>query len=758
MAKTNNNFMDMVYSAVMSGSSMNGKELSAGLLSSGISFKSNQTDDSSFSAVDSKASTEVLTQAGELNSAFKNFKSNLESGLLSAANADNVSMTLTDAQVKAGFFGQFGCLTDQNSNVYYEGGNLSLTGGQGDGNALSLADSLGTDFALQDFGAGNLAFSVEDNMNASQFSTLINIALAKQEDLIERFFPTIVVDPKETGVKATVKLTSFTNEWTRDINDDRSVKSKMDNKSIIKNIYNNEILGEDRTRVIPVYRTQFDNFLVKDIQFTETMTGETIVSAPYKFGEKFDIIRLSQSDRQLEQGKMDNTDSLLPTITLSNLYLGFTIGGEKMKFKLDVSTQPGSNFGFIGTGHFKGLQLSFEERPLTINFGSTTQVNGVSIPVGVKTEIENALTAQGIQNGSWANYRFTFLVSVAGNTNIETAETVLYGNKIKLAYITDENNQQLDLTKGLGKALYDCVSNMEFIGYDLIAYRSNTNLRTKGRLVKIDEYTTYLVAPWRGPFQVMGPITRHTGNECDYDHVGSLITCITAASDVHGMLTLERYADSLRLRVKNPTAVSHEFEYGFNDQLVDTYFLDRSINLTDHVDSLMSHQRMLDTQAALLNELRLSCLQMLIDSNYLLAYNVLYRQSGQKPIILIGTDPIIKEFLLYGNEGSNVIPGVNFDIVVDSILNPAIRGKMYITMTLGKNIGDLNGIQALNFGYRLYSIAVTATINPDTNGNKALMRTIVIPRYHHIPLLPIMMVYEVSGLPEVIKKLPVITK
>lgn len=747
------NFMENVFSAVMNNtSSIASSDVSAGLLNAGITFKGN---DSEFKAADDRDAM----LAGALNSDFQTFKSNLQSALIDSSTQDagNLSVGhLTDAQIMAGYFGQNGCVTDQNS-AYYKNGNLSLAG---DGSrAQGLADSLGTDLDINNFGAGNLAFSVEENMKASQFSTFINIALAKQEDLMERFFPTIVVDPKETGVRATVKLTSFTNEWTRDINDSRSVAAKMDNKSIIKNIYNNEILGEDRTRVIPVYRTQFDNELVKELKYTETITGEVVTTAPYKFGVKTDILRLSQTDKELAKGVQDNTDSLLPTITLSDVYFGMTIGGQPMKFKVDVSAQPGSNFGFIGTGHYKGLQLNFEDRPVTLQLGSSTlkQPNGVDIPAQVGTALEQVFNTNGGTGLNWKDYKFTFTMTISGNSNIEKAETVLYGNKIELSHITDATGSQLDLTTGLGKALKDAISDLGFIGFDLVAYRSNTNLRTKGRLIRIDEYASYLVAPWRGPFQVMGPITRHTGTECDYDHVGSLITCITAASDVHGMITLEKYADSLRLRANNPKAISHEFDYGFNDQLVDTYFADKSINVADHVDSIMSHQRMIDTQTALLNELRLSCLQMIIDSNYLLAYNVLYRQSGQKPVVLIGTDPIIKEFLLYGND-TNIIPGVNFDIVVDSILNPAIRGKMYITMTLGKNIGDLSGIQALNFGYRLYSIAVTATINPDTNGNKAAMRTIVIPRYNHIPLLPIMMVYQVAGLPEVIKKIPVITK
>lgn len=755
------NIMEKLYAGIMNQSNnVSDQEVSAGLLSADISFVPNHSSDKPAFKTNRKSEESV---AAALNSDFETFKSNLAHIVVDAkaSDAGNLSLGLTEAQIAAGYFGQRACLTaGSNEGSFYANGNMSLnmpSDAKVNAGNLSLSDSLGTEFDLNEFGAGNLAFSTEENMKASQFSTYINIALAKQEDFVERFFPTIVIDPKETGIRATVKLASFTNEWTRDIDDDRRVAEKMDKKSIIKNIYNNDILGEDRTAVIPVVRPQYSKYLVDKFKFTTGITGETVTTAPYVFGEKFDILRMSQTDKELAKGKQDYTDSLLPTITLSDVYVGMTIGGEDLNFKLDVSAQPGSNFGYIGTGHFKGLQINFEERPVTIQFDPEwKQVNGIDIPAQVGTAIEQVFNQNSV-TGDWKSYKFTFLLTISGNANIETGEVALYGNKIVLSHITDDTGTNLDLTSGFGKALKDAITNCKFVGYNLKAYRSNTNLRTKGRMVRIDEYSTYLVAPWRGPFQVTGPITRHTGDECDYDHVGSLITCITAASDVHGILTLERYADSLRLRKNNPKAISHDFDYGINDNLVDVYYSDKVLNVTDHVDSIMSHQRMIDTQTALLNELRLSCLNMLIDSNYLLAYNVLYRQSGQKPIILIGTDPVIKEFLLYGNS-TNVIEGVNFDIVVDSILNPRVKGKMYVTLTLGKNIGDLNGIQALNFGYRLHSIAVTATINPDTNGNKAMARTIVIPRYNHVPLLPIMMVYQVSGLPEVIKKIPVLTK
>lgn len=705
-------------------------------------------------------------QASALNSEFEAFKKDLTTVQVASSSAGCESFTLTDAQKAAGFLGsKYGVINKSQA----ESGTYKLFNGAtneipsiGLNSVMSSADVLstgdGTSLNLSELGIGTEAYDVSLNMNAQHFATFINIGLAKQEDLAEMFFPTVVIAPEETGVKALVKLTSFVQEYRREINDKRSPLEKMDPHSIIKNIFNRDILGEDRTKVVPVFRAEFQDKLLKTVQNVSKITGEEFTTSPYLFGFNNDIIQMSQTDRQLAEGVMDGTDALLGQITLSKLYFSFEGNGSaKQMFGVDVSRQAGANFGFIGAGHWKDLTLRFSNRPITIKLGAAgTKLWDQSAQdlTGTTTTIDGLLAGKNIEN-----FSITFAVTVSGSANIEQGTVEAFGSKIEVAHIFDDAGKELDLTQGLGKAFVDFfkTQKLQLEGYELDAYRSNTNLRTKGRTIKVDEYGVYFVAPWRTPFNVLGPISRHTGSECDFDHVQSLVTAITAASDVHAIMELEKFSDALRLRSEDPQAIAGLYDYSMNGQLVNTYFQEKTMNLTDHVDSIMSHQRMLDVQASMINELRLSCLNMLIESNYLLAFNVLYKGSGKKPIVLIGCDPVVKEFLLFG-QTEDKIPGTNFDIVVVSTLNPAMKDKMYITLTLGEKVGDVTSIQALNFGWRLFSVAVTATINPENRGNSASVRTIVIPRYFHQADLPIMMVYTVKGLPEVIKKIPVLTK
>ena len=95
------------------------------------------------------------------------------------------------------------------------------------------------------------AFDDQAINNAIYYSVAYNFAAARQDAFGEAFFPTIVVDPTQSGILVETEVISLMSEIERSI-DGTPNKKSFNKKVITKAIYDSELLDNNRNKVVPV--------------------------------------------------------------------------------------------------------------------------------------------------------------------------------------------------------------------------------------------------------------------------------------------------------------------------------------------------------------------------------------------------------------------------------------------------------------------------------------------------------------------------
>ena len=171
------------------------------------------------------------------------------------------------------------------------------------------------------------------------------------------------------------------------------------------------------------------------------------------------------------------------------------------------------------------------------------------------------------------------------------------------------------------------------------------------------------------------------------------------------------------------------------------------------VDSVKSHEKFKDIRAALVEKIRYYANAMFRDSEYKAASAVLTGNTGFKPTVIVGTDPILYNYIVA--DGDLRTLGDTFDIKVVSTLDSRVNGKIFISF----GVFDSNrnsAVNPLNFGNMFWSPELTAVLPMSFDGqvSKLLM---VAPRFYHAVHLPVLTVLNVTNLPTVVNKVTVNT-
>lgn len=589
------------------------------------------------------------------------------------------------------------------------------------------------------------SFDGSKNHNAVYFNMIVNMGSARQEDFVEMFMPTVIIKPFETGSLCTLKFASYISDYMMERDDTTLVEDKMNRKPMIKHIFDPKIMGQERTRVVPYNNNDASatKWLVSGIKTTSDVTGETIETGFYKLGEKINILQLSQTARDLKNGTMDNTDNLLPGISLESVLVKFKTASEEHYMEMSTKNLPGRVTSWTGQGHGKDVTLNLHN-----------QVIGFTI--GDQDVKKSAATFQTDLAGK-TGWKIFVSLDVAGNGNLQTGTVSANCINMKIVEVRDNNNVKKDLTQGEGKTVVDAFTGVEPVGYTLKAYKANTNMRKKGQQIQSDAYSVYFEADYKSPVLVKGPIAKYTGEETDYAEVENLVSAATYASNFAGVKKLVDYVADLEAEWALYSGATLGEDWSYNGNLVNPYFKKDTLDVLDIINSLKSHERRKDLRAALINRITEDAIVMMIKSNYGIAFQDEYKGS-KKLTLLIGTDPKIATYLCQENgedEIKDFFPLTDkIDCKVVSTLNPAVEGKIFMTFSVANAVGQIDQITKLHPGFRLFSPGVTVTIDVTPENGALYQGSTFVPRYEHHLDLKVFTVYEVTNLPETLASIP----
>jgi hypothetical protein len=581
------------------------------------------------------------------------------------------------------------------------------------------------------------AFDSQNVVPSVHFSVLFNAMVMKQDDVAELFFPIVPVDPKSSGATVSMVIDSVIRDFTRNPNGNPNRK-QFDKTPLVKIVNDPDKIDIDKNRLVPVLRTTGD--VKNDDKFVSTLAkvvnynGENVTTAPLKVNQEVGLIAISQTDSMLAKGIADETDALDANVRITaiygSLYKEDSKGNKTYEyFKFDTSNLP-AHFTYSTRDLNKDIILNLDTTALGLTIGKT-------------------LTATGAQSqilaGLPENYTVQLRLALFGNGNTQYGDIAVYVTKFEMVGLYDAAGNKVPETSDVYQQVADVFKTLQAEGYDVEAYLTNTNARMRGLIVTSDKYTEVFTVPYRTGITLELPVVIN-GDDGDVQYLNTQINVARQKMNMAAFKTLDGLINYLQSNDVIDTSI-----VGVSDKLVNKWFLRETLDLQNVVDSMNSNTRDEDIRKALALRIRNAALKAYLESNYGIALSTL--RPDVKPTIIIGTDPIIGAFLAGAEEFLN---DPNFNYVIKTSVNPLIRGK--VVFSFGIFDGNRNKApEPLNFGQCFYAPEIVINVIKTING-AARSELTTMPRFRHVPNLPILGVFDITNIESVLGKVPVETK
>jgi len=578
------------------------------------------------------------------------------------------------------------------------------------------------------------AFDEKPNRNAMAYSTAYNLQASRQCDFGEAFYPTVVITPDNVGFTMSIRLLYAYSEVVRATT---GALNNFNRKNIIRAIIDSTILEVEQTKLIPVYRVSSpanpatDNgnmFAVGIAPTTLQVDNQPLTTAPYANGATFSILGMCQTNAMLAAGMEDQTDAVDSSIRLTNIYVQLGSGSSAEIFQFDVSQLQTSDFNAAPQGNSRLMQLNFSNNSLLLTAATTTIEGTPSVQLAALGTATVRLSVQA----------YGRLVQDLGDTTVNLPAPVLYA-------VNDNQGNALSTTSGTGATIASVFTGATILGYDLLAFRTNSNRRNRGKLLDIQHVNYLYTVPLLPPITSLRPVGDTETN--DGNLLSNLITATrvqTANAAVTAILEaqnfLQAYAGSTDGAVNQPQM------FGVAANMIIPTYQHQTIDCATALDSLTTSQRAADLQILLMNKIRDMATRMFVSSGFGPATEAMYEGAPPKPLVIIGTDPTIFRYLTL--TGDTRYLGDMFDYKIVMTYDQRFTGKL--VFSFGSEASLNSGVpNPLHFGTMGWKPELTLMMPMVRNGSNVMELT-VQPSYRHVNNLPIMGALDILNIQTVI--------
>jgi hypothetical protein len=588
--------------------------------------------------------------------------------------------------------------------------------------------------------AANEAYDEQSTSTSIAFSVAYNLECARQSELAETLFPTVVIPPNEAGLFMSIDLALLQNDSNRAIS---GAVTDFKRYNVIRAQTYPELLQNDASDLVPVLRDDSKQFFVPDTAVAPIVrkmdNGEDITTSYLKTGAKFDLLSISHTDTMVAKGLPNQTDSIDPGVFLEELLIAVhgTVDGTATTeyIAFNVKELPQAAYYAASQGDYKDQQLSFQNSSLLVN-GNTKTVSGAAsvllAPIGA------------------GNYEVRLAVDVSGRLNLQFGNGSVYGPAPEVATVA-KNGVQVSATSGPGATIAALFAGAEVVGYKLAAKRSNLNRRLRGQTMDTNTKRQFY------PLNLLAPVTivrpHSAGDVNDARDLSFLIFTTKTRSSIDAVEVLQAHAATMRAMQGQFHIPGETVEtFGLARWLLDPYYAHDEYNAPEVVDSIKSSERAADIQASLVNLIRDHVYKMWQLSSYGPASASQNGGVAQIPTVIIACDPRIEQYL--NITGDLRLLGDKFPVKVVSDTNKNLRGKLYVTF--GNMETAAQGIpNVLHFGTTMYRPEMTIILPVSRDGQTSKEIT-VSPAFRHFVNLPLLIEIDVTGIEDVVDaKVPV---
>lgn len=573
------------------------------------------------------------------------------------------------------------------------------------------------------------SFNPTEQRNAALYTFAFNYVASRQEEYGETLYPTLTLPQDQVGFGIIVNRLTIHKGWLHKVDGKEVSMGKID---LVRAARNHEVLSRQKTRVVPVVRADsVDAFVPAALiaPSTKIVDGVSIQTAPLKIGQTVNLLGLSQTDAQILGGLSNQTDTLEPAIYLENIYVKF--GDDVLKFY--VQQRHGANFVYGQQGFNEKRRLSFDGGFLTMT-ADTKNFAGAAVTNATLAKL--AADSLVVVFGAYMN----------GDFNTESGNGTVYGNAVKLNRVmekaADGSLEELAKTNALYVEFETLIASASIIGYDLVAWKSNVNMRENGDLIDRSQFIQLYEVPLLSPVTAQKPLS--SSNEGDGSDFETLVTTtrfrlytdVVTAQFTH-MQAVKDFCDVPIKDIEAPEGLgaSRFHVKPAYAELVGANAIDCT-----KISGNNTYETIKNLQAHIVNKLRDMAFSLYRNSEYQAAQMALGQVN--KPTLAIATDTIISRYILVDGELRTLTD--RFDYRVVSTLDKRMDNKIFITFVdLGAERNQTPNILA--WGNLIWGAESVISANMPRNGGNA-RETIVQPRYLFANHLPVCGWIEVTNL------------
>ena len=581
-------------------------------------------------------------------------------------------------------------------------------------------------------GIGRIAPALEsydekENRAAAVYTVAYNLQAARQDAFGEAFYPTVVVAPDQQGYHIHINLVNLINGVRR------KATGELENwnrHNIVNVIRNPGLINSTSTKIVPVFRAGNESKFVDAAILTPAATevnGETVQTSALAIGKVFDLIDLSQTDLQLDQGHMDETDSIDTDILMKAVIV--KVGDDILKFP--TTHLPGAQFHYPVQGDQQRMDVRLETDALSVG-KLTKAVDGSALS-----------TLAPVVAGDLVVYVKT---TVTGSVVRDKGETEVNASAVRVVKIIDATGDVHLPSSPAMAAIVALFDNAQVIGYELDARRTNLNRRSIGQMLETRQDVQAYAVPLLSPFTVKRP--QGLQDTTDASDLASLVTLTRAMASGMAVEELFKAADTLKALVKEGRRPIGDnlMVLGIARHLITAHYEYAKIEVHAQVQTRNSAELAANIQATMINVVRDMVFRAYQMSGYKAAADMLAGGESAKPVVIIGCDQTTGRYLQIAGDLRTIGGGFDEVQIVDT-QNEKMKGKIFITFGVK---GAADGIpHPLHFGNMAWKPEVTVVLPIHRNGANSKELT-VQPSFRHVTNLPILIEIDVTGIPETV--------
>ena len=577
------------------------------------------------------------------------------------------------------------------------------------------------------------AFDARNLEELRAFSVIFAFSAAIQDEFGEAFFQTITLSPDSTGLEVSQRRTMVQQEIRHPLTGE-AVDWKQ--RNLLDAISDPTIVINEATRIYPqvlIGNAKSEQHFVDAAVIAPAPAlgagGSKINVAPLKAGAKVNLLGAGANDRT--NGTPDQTDAIDQRVTIEAVYLRIKTASGESIVRFDTRSFAQNGFNKSLEGRDRRIMLDFPTRILAVNAQTedyVTKAPAAALGFLGTAPYENVTVSLGGHFTGEGNLQFGTITVNGAQIGVEGARVVRGPHDYDK--VTDETTME-DLTSQFQE--------IEFLGYDVKAYYANTNKRFLGLLLDSVEERVRYVVPLSPPISVQTPIT---GTATATDMAGPMnaqriVNSINAVTKIlENVEILRNVVPTIAYGMDTDEAPAIE---GFGRVMVRPAFFDEKLNIANVISSSSSATRTQDVQAAIVNKIRYGVAHIFTESRLQPAIDAMNGTAGERPELVIGTDPKIASYIMVN--GDPRIVGLGFETKVVVTYDVRFRGKIYGSF-VRKKTGD---VDILSHGVFAYIPELVTQAQIPFNGATTNV-TQVQNRNLHVIFLPVALYIEVEGL------------